>query len=105
MIKMMFEKEGKYFVITIDKKKILYWDKLQGEIWGTSLQYLPPDKNIQRKIKMSRNKIPAEFIDLFNVPKEEMKEFEDAKDDNELKELVLKDTKKHGCQLIDIKIE
>lgn len=105
MIKLMFEKQGKYFLITIKDKKIFYWDKLQGAIWGTSLQYLPPDPTVKKKIQMSRNKIPAEFIDLFHIPPQEMKEFLQAKSDEELKEIVLRDTVKHGCKLVDIKIE
>lgn len=97
----MFELRGKYFIITIEEKKILYWDKLQGEIWGGPLQYLPPDPKIQQKIQMSRNKIPAEFADLFFIPKWEMEEFEKAKDENELKEIVIRDCKKNGCKLVE----
>ena len=104
-MKLLFEKNHAYFIIEINNKVIKYYDKLQGKIWGTSLQYLPPDPEIKKKIIMSRNKIPQQFIELFEVTKEEMKEYEDAKDDNELKEIVIRDCHRHGCKLIDVKIE
>ena len=98
----MFEKGGQYFLITIRNKKILYWDKYQGDLWGGPLQYLPPDPSVIRKIDSSRNKIPKQVKDMLLITKEEMAEFENAKDDNELKEIVLKDTKKHGCKVVKI---
>jgi len=104
MIKLMFEKQNQFFIITIDNKKILYWDKFEGKVWGGALQYLPPDPSLEKKIIQSRNKIPAHFKELLTITAEDMKEFENAKDDNELKELVLRDTKKNGCKLIDLKI-
>jgi len=101
MIRLMFEKNGSYFVITIDNKVITYHDKLQGKLWGTSLQYLPQDPNNIKKILHSRNRIPKQYIDFLKVDKEELKEFNDAKDDNELRILVLRDTMRNGCRLIE----
>jgi hypothetical protein len=103
MIKLMYEKSGQYFIITIENKVIKYWDKFEGKVWGTSLQYLPPDHHAKEKIVRSRNKIPMGYLKLLEIPKDELKEFEVAKDDNELKELVVRDCKKNGCKLIDTK--
>lgn len=97
----MVEKQGKYFIITIDGKKILYWDNLQGAVWGGPLQYLPQDPKIQQKIQMSRNKIPAEFINLFFIPKWELEEFEKAKEEKELRDIVVLDLKKHNCKVVE----
>lgn len=105
MIKLFFEIRGQYFFITIDNRIIKYFDKLQGGIWGGPLQYLPVDPGIIRKIDMSRNKIPAHMKEFFKVTDEDLKEYNDAKDDMELRDIVLKDTKKKGCKLIDMKIE
>lgn len=96
----MWEKQKQYFIIEIDGKRILYKDKLQGKIWGGPLQYLPQDPSVKMKIITSRNRIPHFFIDLFTISEKELKEFEDSKDENELKEIVLKDCKKNGCRLI-----
>lgn len=105
MIKLMFSKNNQFFIITIENKTIKYWDKLEGKLWNGPLQYLPPDPKTISRIKMSRNKIPMHFIELLKIPKEEMAEFDNAKTDDELKELVIRDAKKNGCKLIDLKIE
>lgn len=105
MIKLMFERNSQFFVIIIDNKKIFYWDKLQKSLWGKPLQYLPPDPNVIKQIDMSRNRIPQYFKEMLVIPKDELKEFENAKDDRELMELVLRDCKKNGCRFIDNKIE
>jgi len=105
-VKIMAEKSGQYFIITIQDKKVLYYDKFEGGLWGGSLQYLPTDyANVMQKINASRNKIPAHFKDMFLVSTEELKEYEDAKDDeNKLKEIVLRDIKRNNCKVVDIKI-
>ena len=100
MIKLMIEKSGQYFVISIENKKIFYWDRLQGKIWGSPLQYLPPDPKVNKKIDMSRNKIPQEYKKFLEISKEEMAEFDNAKTDEELKEIVMRDVKKHGCKIL-----
>lgn len=106
MIKLLLEKQKAYFVITIENRIVKYNDKLMGEIWGGSLQYLPPDyTSAMRKIEQSRNKIPPHFKDLLLVTKEELKEYTEAKDDEEIKEIILKDCKKNGCTVVDVKYE
>lgn len=99
-IKLMFEINSNYFIITIDKKVITYSDAKQNKLWGGPLQWLPHDPTVFSKIRASRNKIPMQMINLFLVPEEEMKEFQNAKDDNELRDLVIRDAKLHFCKLI-----
>lgn len=101
----MFQKQNIFFIVTVKDKKVLYYDKLQGEIWGGALQYLPPDPNLKRTIIESRNRIPKQFIDMLEVTNQELAEFNNAKDDNELKDLIIRDCKLNGCKLIDMKIE
>jgi len=105
MIKMMIQKEKAHFMITIDKKIVHYRDAVQDKLWRKAIQYLPPDPNAIREIIMSRGRIPHYFIDLLRIPKKELDEYNNAKDDNELKDLVIRDAKKNGCHIIDIKIE
>jgi len=104
MIKLLFQKEKSFFIITIEDRIIKYWDAIQNKAFGGPLQYLPHDDKVLNeiilKIKTSRNRIPTYMIDLFDVPKEELKEYENAKDDKELREIVIKDCKKFGCKLI-----
>jgi len=103
MIKLMFERQGQYFFITIDKKVIQYWDKFQGKLWGGPLQYLPTDPSVLRKIDMSRNRIPQSVKEMLVITKEDQEEFDNAKDEQELKTIVLRDCKNKGCKLIDEK--
>lgn len=105
MIRLMFQKSNVFFVVTVKGKTVLYYDKLQGQIWGGALQYLPPDPNLKKQIMLSRNKVPQQFIEMLEVTKEELAEFEKAKDENELKDLIIRDCQKNGCKLIDMKIE
>ena len=105
MYKLLFEKSKQFFIITIDAKTIKYWDKLEGKLWNGALQYLPPSPDTFRKIEQSRNRIPTHFKEMLMVSDKEFQEWKDAKDDNELKEIVIRDCKMHGCNLIDIKVE
>ena len=104
MIKLMFEKSGQYFFITIENHVIKYWDKFQGSIWGGPLQYLSVDPTAIRKIDLSRNRIPQHVKEMLAITKEDLREFEDAKTDEELKTIVLRDCKNKQCKLVDEKI-
>ena len=100
MIQMMFSRQGKTFGFSINDKIIV------GTINGISLVYYPSNLTLVRqKILASRNKIPAWTEDLFHLKEEDVKEIENAKDDNELKEIVIKDCQLHQCKLVDLKIE
>jgi hypothetical protein len=101
----MFERNGQFFFITIENKKILYWDKFQGSLWGGPLQYLPADPTVLKKIDMSRNRIPQQVKEMLAITKEDQEQFDNAKDDNELKIIVIKDCKAKQCRLIDEKYE
>lgn len=101
----MLEKQKEFFIITIADKKILYWDKLQGKLWGKALQYLPPDPSNKLTIINSRNKIPTHFINLLIITEDELKEFNEAKNDDELLALVIRDAKKNMCKIHEIKKE
>ena len=104
-IKMLFEKPGVYFIIEIKDKIISYWDRYNSQVWGSSLQYLPPDPNAKKRVIESRNKIPAMFLDLLTVSDDELKEYNEAKTDEELKDIILRDCQKNSCKLIDLKIQ
>jgi hypothetical protein len=94
MIQMMFSRQGKHFGFTINNKNMI------GTINGVSLPYYPSNITyVRRAIILSRNKIPAWMIELFNLKEEDLKEIENAKDDNELKDIVIKECKKNQCEL------
>jgi len=98
MIKLMFQKETKYFMIIIDGKRV----SCTSPSWhGTVLQYLPKDPKVLKQIVESRNRIAREWLTFFDVQPDELAEFEAAKDELELKEIVLRDCKKFRCKLVE----
>ena len=100
MYKLMFEKQGKYFIMTIENRKII----VSIPSVNFQHQYLPRYEKIMDevilKVRNSRNKIPAYTIDLFAIPEDELEEYNQAKTDEELREIVLKDCKKNNYKLI-----
>jgi hypothetical protein len=105
MIKLLFEKQGQFFIITIENKVIKYWDNFQNSLWGGPLQYLPADPSVIRKIDNSRNRIPQYVKEMLMITKEDQEQFDNAKNDEELKIIVLKDCKEKQCKLIEEKNE
>lgn len=98
MITIMLEKNGGYFSFTINNKCVT------GIMGGYMLPYLPPNlEQVDKTILLSRNKLPAWFGKLFRLTEGELKEFNDAKDDEALKEIILKDAKREGCRVIEIR--
>ena len=100
MIRLLFEKDKQYFVVTIQNKIITYWDKFAGKVWGTSLQYLPPDPATAEKIRMSRNRIPKDFAVMLNASKQDLEDDEKCNTDEEIAQFVILDAKRGGCKLI-----
>ena len=106
MIKLMFSKMNQFFIISISDHTLYYWDKCVQSVFGGPIRYLPPvDPEVLHKIDMSRNRIPRAVKELLVVPKDEQAEFDAAKTDDEMKDLVIKDAKRNECKLIDIKVE
>lgn len=82
------------FVI-IDKV-ILYSDRK----WAMFIQCVPAPENFLNKIKMSRNKIPAALGTMFNMSETEMKEYQEAKDEEALVDIIVRDCRLKGATLI-----
>lgn len=100
MIKLMFEKSGAYFIFTIDNKVI------KGNLRGFTLPYQPSNlPEVQSQIRNSRNRLPVWFGELFKITAQEQKEYDDAKDDLALKEIIINDARRQGAKLVDVKIE
>ena len=80
----------------IKNREIYYTDRK----WNTWIRCLPPPKDFINKIKMSRNKIPKYLANLFKFTEEEMKEYENAKNEEELAKIIIKDALSKGCRLL-----
>jgi len=79
----------------VDGKRILYTDRK----WQKWIQCLPRDTNFLAKIKGSRNVFPAVLTQLFEFSKEELAEYDNAKDENELANIIVRDSGLKGCKL------
>ena len=85
----------------IKNKEIYYTDRK----WRAWIRCLPPPKDFINKIKMSRNHIPEHLANLFNFTEEELKEYEEAKDEKELAKIIVKDALSKGCRLVKEEIK
>jgi hypothetical protein len=100
MIKILLSKQGTYFIFTIEGKKI------NAIIRKHVLPYQPPNLQlIRREVLKSRNTLPAWLMDLFTITPSEQAEYEGAKTEEDLKEIIIKDAKKEDAKIIDIKYE
>lgn len=50
---------------------------------------------------MSRNTIPAMLINMFRFTEEEIKEYNDAKDEEALAQIIIRDAKQKGCVFVN----
>lgn len=77
-------------------KTVMYTDRK----FRMLIRILPKPKNFIQAIDNSRNRIPRTLIELFKFTKEEMAEYNNAKDTNALAEIIIRDGKKNGCILV-----
>ena len=64
---------------------------------GTWVRCMPPPENFQRIVALSRNRVPAFLIDMFKFTEEEIKEYNNAKDEEALAAIIIRDAKVKGC--------
>lgn len=87
-----FNREVLQFVVL--KGEIFYTDR----VWKNWLRIIPKDPKMKRMILMSRNKFPKHVISMFNLSEKELEEYKNAKDDEELSEIIIRDAKGKGCK-------
>lgn len=95
MIKLMFKKENKFIAFVLENR-VVY-----TIIERIVLPYFPLNlMEVEKKIMMSRNKIPRNMIYLYQLPKVDIDEFNNAKTDEEFTEIIKRDAKKQGAILV-----
>lgn len=93
MIKLLFSFQREVFTVSVEGRNIYYLDrKLKGMV-----RLVPIDKNLEREIRLSRNKLPAYLMNIFNLTKEEQEEYDKANNEDELAEICIRDCKKNGA--------
>ena len=95
MIKLLFTRQGAYFGFTIHNKVI------EGVMGKYILPYQPSNlPYVEKQVKMSRNKLPVWFADLFRVTPGEQKQYDEAEDDEALSKIMIADAIRENAKLI-----
>jgi len=94
IIHLSFTYNREVLTFLIKNKEIYYTDRK----WKAWIRCLPPPEDFLQKIKLSRNKIPKNLAKLFKFTKEELEEYKNAKDEEELANIITKDAISKGCK-------
>jgi len=101
MIRVSFIYNREILNFAIQDKIIKYTDRK----WSKWIQCIPKDKDFIMKVKMSRGKFPHFLLKMFELSRKEQEEYNNAKTDEELSEIIIKDAKGKGCKLLYKRIE
>lgn len=95
MIKLIFTTGRETITIEIEDKIIVYKDRK----FPNGIKFIPMDKDFELIVIKSRNRIPRAIIDLIRESNtgKNLEEYQNAKDDQELVEIVKRDAKLKGC--------
>lgn len=93
MIRLAFNYNREPMNFIIKDREIYYTDRK----WGSWVRCIPPPVNFIKTVSLSRNRIPTYLINLFKITPEEMKEYEEAKTEQALADIIIKDAKSKGC--------
>jgi hypothetical protein len=99
MKKLMFTYNRENLNFVIKEKEIFYTDRK----FGSWVRCMPPPENFLKIVSLSRNRIPAFLIDMFHFTEEEIKEYNEAEDEEALAQIIIRDAKSRGCIYIKSK--
>lgn len=95
-IKLVFTNGRETFTLAIAPGKIVtYQDRKQKD----SLQFLPKDPELRKKVIMSRNRIPMYILELIEDANSgrNLEEYQSAKNEEELVPIIKRDAAIKGC--------
>jgi hypothetical protein len=90
----MINREVMQFLVK--EKEIFYTDKK----WRNWVRCIPKDTKLVEIVRMSRNRVPRELLRLFELTQREKEEYESAKTEEELANIIKKDASQKGCRFI-----
>ena len=96
MINLTFNFFNETMNFSVSNREVHYKDK----VWAKGIRCIPKDEEFVKKILMMRNKVPSKLITMFNLSKEDQAEYDNAKTDEELAQIIIKDCSKKGVKLI-----
>ncbi len=92
LVSLIYNREILNFAI--QDKIIKYTDRK----WGKWIQCIPKDKEFIKQVVFSRGKFPHFLIKMFDLSVKEQVEYEAAKTDEELAQIIIRDGKLKGCK-------
>ena len=92
MIKLVFSYNREPMNFIIKDRDIYYTDRR----WGSWVRCVPPPENFIKIVSLSRNRIPSYLINLFKMTPEEIKEYEEAKTEEELANIIIELADENG---------
>ena len=95
MIILVFTKIRETFTIEIEDRIIVYRDKK----YPKGFRFMPKDADFKRIVLFSRNRLPPEVVDWVEKANsgKNLEEYQAAKDDEALVEIVVRDARVNGC--------
>jgi len=101
MIRLSFMYNREILNFAIQDKIIKYTDRK----WKKWIQCIPENKELKMKVIMSRGSFPHFLIEMFTLTEKEKEEYNNAKTDEELAEIIIRDAKSKGCKQFKIENE
>lgn len=95
MIRLVFNFQREVMRFKVEDRNIYYTDRK----WSAWIRCIPKDEDFIKKILLSRNKIPKVLIQMFNLSKKDQEEYDNAKTDEELADIIIRDCKMKGVIL------
>lgn len=97
MIKLSFSYNREPMNFIVKDREIYYSDRR----WRSWVRCIHQPENFIKIIAMSRNRIPQYIANLFKLTPEEIKEYEEAKTEQTLATIIIRDAKSKGCIFIN----
>ena len=96
MIKLTLTANREALTFLVKDKEIFYSDKNFGKMM---VRCLPPNEKLAKVVSLSRNRMPEAIVSLFKFTEEELKEYEAAKNEEELAQIIIRDAASKGVVL------
>ena len=101
MITLIFSIDRETFRVEIKDKEIYYLDRKMIR----AVRLVPVDPKLNKRIIMSRNKLPEWIKMFYYMTEEEKKEYENCKTEEELSKVCVKDCESNGARLLKKEVE
>ena len=99
MIFLSFQYNRENLNFVVKGREIFYTQRKFAK--GTWIRCIPPPENFFKIVAMSRNTIPPMLINMFKFTEEEIKEYNEAKDEEALAQIIIRDAKQKGCVFVN----